>query len=491
MARLYRENDARRVAPTAAAHDKLEKYRTAWRRDYARLIHSAAFRRLQGKTQLFPCHESDFFRNRLTHSLEVAQVAKSIAIRLNDLDPLFKKDPINTDLVETAALAHDLGHPPFGHNGEMILDHCMRNSGGFEGNAQTLRILCKLEKRQTTVSQGGEPLPVHNGKDTRAGLNLTFRTLAAILKYDHEIPLKHKDRTNRKPGKVTKGYYHTEADLVKQIKRNVGAARGKEFRTIECSIMDLADDIAYSTYDLEDAFKARFLTPLSMLAADDRILDDIAATVSQRLREHYPWLQPEEQSFSARDATRILLDVFSDKGAPYGNVFTAVTAGQLSQPIAANLIAAYVQAASDKTARQGYYRTKLTSELVGSFVRAVNVRVDKANPALSRAYLDVDVFKRVEVLKNFAFESLIMSPMLKVAEYRGKDIVKRIFLALIDDGSHRLMPEDFQSLYEELASKHERRRVVCDFIAGMTDRYAIQFYGRLFGTTPETIYSPL
>ena len=112
MKHLYRKDDWNRECPI----DDDAPYRSPSRRDYARLLHSPAFRRLQGKTQLFPSVESDFFRNRLTHSLEVAQIAKSIALRLNDSH--FKDDQIDTDLVETAALAHDLGHPPFGHNGE-------------------------------------------------------------------------------------------------------------------------------------------------------------------------------------------------------------------------------------------------------------------------------------------------------------------------------------------------------------------------------------
>src|ERR1700754_2120350 len=116
-----------------------EEYRSPFRRDYARIVHAPAFRRLQRKTQLFPGFESDFFRNRLTHSLEVAQIAKSIAIKLNAQESDFFDEvgKIDTDLVEIAGLAHDLGHPPFGHNGEYALDRCMLRYGGFEGNAQT------------------------------------------------------------------------------------------------------------------------------------------------------------------------------------------------------------------------------------------------------------------------------------------------------------------------------------------------------------------
>ena len=220
-------------------------YRRPARRDYARLIHCPAFRRLQGKTQLFPGVESDFFRNRLTHSLEVAQIAKSIALKLNCDSPYFQRHPLDLDLVETAALAHDLGHPPFGHNGEEALDSCMRRAGGFEGNAQTLRILARLEKKK--------PAAIASKVDERVGLDLTCRTLASVLKYDRHIPFERTDDG------VVKGYYDSERELVERIKKAVLGRRvapDGTFKTIECGIMDLADDIAYSTYDLEDAFKA-------------------------------------------------------------------------------------------------------------------------------------------------------------------------------------------------------------------------------------------
>ena len=185
---LYTDNDKKRLKPELASDPA--SGRTAFRRDFGRLLHSPSFRRLQGKTQLFPGHESDFFRNRLTHSLEVAQVAKGIALHLNASIPCFMKDPIDTDLVEVAALAHDLGHPPFGHNGEKALDDCMKRSGGFEGNAQTLRLLSVIEKKAYADSTGNNDDPCGievDGTDRRLGLNLTFRTLAAVLKYDRPI----------------------------------------------------------------------------------------------------------------------------------------------------------------------------------------------------------------------------------------------------------------------------------------------------------------
>src|SRR5690606_12675716 len=140
---MYSPKDYSRVISESEAD-----YRSPYRRDYARLLHSPAFRRLQGKTQLYPGVESDFFRNRLTHSLEVAQIAKTIALKLNFEKLDKQKLSIDLDVCEFAGLAHDLGHPPFGHQGEEALDECMRNYGGFEGNAQTLRILTKLEKKK-------------------------------------------------------------------------------------------------------------------------------------------------------------------------------------------------------------------------------------------------------------------------------------------------------------------------------------------------------
>jgi len=240
--RLYQADDwARRADVAIAIELPVEKYRSAARRDSARLTHSPAFRRLQGKTQLFPGVESDYFRNRLTHSLEVGQIAKSIAIRLNDEKLKGKTaDSLDVDLVEFAGWCHDLGHPPFGHQGEEALDIKMRDLGGFEGNAQTLRIISRLEKRQHSAADGSGI--DEGGNDRRLGLNLSARSLAAILKYDEEIPLQSSDRED--PGEVAKGYYHTDRETVRWIKRKVVPGYRGKLKTIECQIMDLADDIA-------------------------------------------------------------------------------------------------------------------------------------------------------------------------------------------------------------------------------------------------------
>lgn len=316
MARkLYSEFDWEREIPEKENSKDSEPYRIASRKDYARLIHSPAFRRLQGKTQLFPGDESDFFRNRLTHSLEVAQIAKSIAMRVNYLiennkfyypksTPAADKvrqawsksvGKIDLDVVEFAGLAHDLGHPPFGHTGEKALDEKMKVFGGFEGNAQTLRILARLEKRK--VEQRDTNSLVNNfqefqlGEDRRKGLNLSSRSLAAILKYDFQIPER---RENSQA--LAKGYYATESELIRKIKKDV--LRGydlkstEQFRTIEMQIMDMADDIAYSTYDFEDALKAGFISPIELIAktnSDDELIDAVGRKVfAERYRRKLP-----------------------------------------------------------------------------------------------------------------------------------------------------------------------------------------------------------
>ena len=170
--KLYEDSDTARERQLDEGSRSAEPYRSPWRRDYARVIHSPAFRRLQGKRQLFPGTETDFFRNRLTHSIEVAQIAKSIAIRLNATENFLRRNgfQIDTDLVETAALLHDIGHPPFGHDGEAALDLCMKSMGGFEGNAQSLRIVSRLEKRDKDDTAFPNGIIPPEGIDGRFGL---------------------------------------------------------------------------------------------------------------------------------------------------------------------------------------------------------------------------------------------------------------------------------------------------------------------------------
>lgn len=487
-AAMYTPGDWDRVVPSS---DDGETFRSPWRRDYARLIHSASFRRLQGKTQVFPGHESDFYRNRLTHSLEVAQIAKSIAIRLNATNPHFANSElkIEPDIVEFAGLAHDLGHPPFGHNGEEALDECMREYGGFEGNAQSLRIVSRLEKKTTLRLADGVINPFDStGSDLRCGLNLTYRSLASLLKYDTAIPERYEDRNSTG---VQKGYYKTDSTLVSDIKRKVLGNHNYEgkFKTVECSIMDIADDIAYSTYDLEDNFKAGFLSPLDLFVQDEEIYVSVAETINKRLAKQYFDLRAEPvDEFKVRN---ILFEIFEQWIFKFDKEDQDLLKEKSIDPSAKKmLLAAGVQEISATLARDGYARTEFTSALVQQFLDGIEVVPNNEFPQLHQVRLQLPTFLKVEVLKNVTYHAVIRAPGLQVVEYRGKDIVKSIFEALSESDGVRLLPADFRALCKgaNVVSKH---RTICDFIAGMTDRYAIEFYSRLFGATNLTIHKPL
>ncbi len=470
-----------------------EHYRTNFRRDYGRLVHTASFRRLTGKTQLYPGKESDFFRNRLSHSVEVAQIAKSIAIRLNALHkfPSGKPFDLDTDLVEFAALAHDIGHPPFGHQGEEALDRCMINDGGFEGNAQTLRILAKTEKRFLVDS---EEMPVgidSEGNDMRYGLNLTVRALASILKYDKKIPSNRPSRLHAKglheheshKLKAFKGYYESEeveVDIIKDLVTRNTKYRGP-FKTIECSIMDLADDIAYSTYDLEDGLKAEFYHPLDIIFSKDTLLHRVSVEVSERMGRNY-------SIDEVRDVLVAIFDrwLFPENLAENLNELREEPAQDVWLALGYN-----IYKTSKAISKSAYPRVQLTSYLVGKFIRGVEVHFNQAYPMLSQVYFNEETKLMVETLKTFNYQSMILSPRLKIAEYRGMEIVSSIFETLADEKKHgpTLMPKDFQQIYSSV-NNTSKKRVICDYIAGMTDRYCIEFYGRLKSENPETIFKP-
>jgi dGTPase len=222
----YEDSDRERWVP----EPQKKSGRTAFERDRARVVHSASLRRLAAKTQVVAPGTDDFVRNRLTHSLEVAQVGRELGKALG-CDP---------DVVDTACLAHDLGHPPFGHNGETALEEIAAGIGGFEGNAQTLRLLTRLEAK--AAHPDGRP----------AGLNLTRASLDAATKYPWL----------RGDGAAKFGVYADDAEVFGWLRR--GAPTGR--RCLEAQVMDFADDVAYSVHDIEDAIVAQRLGPGDVLA---------------------------------------------------------------------------------------------------------------------------------------------------------------------------------------------------------------------------------
>lgn len=464
MKPLYGEKDQTREFPI----DDGLPYRSPFRRDYARLLHSSAFRRLQGKTQLFPGAESDFFRNRLTHSLEVAQIAKSIALRLNHCHDYFMSNQIDVDLVETAALAHDLGHPPFGHNGERALDDCMKKRGGFEGNAQSLRILARLEKKDPSDSLGRS-----------VGLNLTHRTLASTLKYDEPIPIKRKKKDN-----LVKGYYISEKNLVGKIKKSIlgenADVEAQDFKTIECQIMDLSDDIAYSTYDLEDALKAGFVNSNNMIGAiiDKQTIDPIISKLE----------------IGQADIFRHLLDIWLEPVFDPNSLEDIVDIDRVDLRKGEHLamLVAILYRKAHKFNADGSARTKLTSHLINECIKSIEVsELNPEFPALSKIRMSQKLQTRVKILKHLTYSLVIQSPSLKTVEYRGYSIVQDIFNALSGKDGDLLLPDDWRKRLVEVRNKLELYRTICDFIAGMTDRYAIEFYGRLHSENAQTMFKPL
>ena len=460
-----------------------EPYRSPWRRDCARLIHSPSFRRLQGKTQLFPGSETDFFRNRLTHSLEVAQIAKSLALKLNyDLEQAGETALVEPDIAEFAGLAHDLGHPPFGHIGEEALDEKMIDVGGFEGNAQTLRILTRTEKRHlidnTTLGIDEE------GKDKRIGLNLTARSIASILKYDNPIPISRDERT-AESGPV-KGYYHSEADIVRMLKKKLCLRRNlkRPFKTVECQIMDIADDIAYSTYDLEDSFKAGFINPIDLVCASEEILANVAKKVSQRLSIDLDSRNVKERIRS------IFFDIFDP---PVKGISGTELTDDLYEFLHFYSVETATRIAKLYT-QDGYYRTALTSKLVGLAIRNVSIKtLNRDAPLFSEIDLNLEHRIDVEILKNYVYESQILSQRVQISARRGKEIVRTLFDALscAKSRGYLLLPNDFKDIYCAVDDDCLKHRIVCDFIASMTDRYAIELYGRLTSENPQTIFKPL
>jgi dGTPase len=386
--------------------------------------------------------------------LEVAQIAEGIAERLNFCSSDLKEAPIRSRVCVTAALLHDIGHPPFGHNGERALDDAMRLHGGFEGNAQTIRIISKLEKK------------VVNESGVSFGLDLTYRGIASVLKYDKKIP-----RSRRAEKGLVKGYYGTEEELVKSVKSAlVGDPDFKygEFKTIECSIMDLADDIAYSTFDLEDSLKAGFITPGDVLTADNKLLEQVAAKVSKELKS------PCE----AKDVARVFKELF--EFPPAAQKLTGLEAFVEGFEAYRNL------------GQRSDLRTTLSSQLVRDAIDAVQFHYNKECPLLSTVSLKPDVAMRVEVLKQYTFLSTIYSSRVKLPEYRGYEVVKRIFEALAGPKGYLLMPEDTRLQYEAADEDFDTQmRIVCDFVAGMTDRYAMEFYGRLHSDTSQSMFKPV
>ena len=408
----YADFDAERFYP-----EQHRSQRDDFARDRARVLHSASLRRLAAKTQvLSPASPADFARNRLTHSLEVAQVGRELASALQ----------LAPDVVDTACLSHDLGHPPFGHNGERALNEWAEGIGGFEGNAQTLRILTRLESK--VIGPEGESF----------GLNLTRASLDATCKYPWTV-----DSPVPDPGGRLKFGVYPEDEAVFRWMRADAPGR---IRCIEAEVMDLSDDIAYSVHDFEDAIVNGYLDP-------QRLVDP---------RQHGAILSAI-QSWVGYDFTR---DELADA------LFRLMRLPEWIQVF-------------DGT-RAAHARLKnLTSDLIGRFARAATAATREAYdaPVLTRYRGRVVVPRVIEaemaVLKGTIGAFVVTIEGRKTLYKEQRRVLKRLADALAEAPEHldSLHAEDFSRAGSDAA----RRRVIVDQVASLTDRVALGWHHRLVG----------
>lgn len=395
-------------------------YRSSFQIDRDRVLHTTTFRRLQSKTQVFWSGEYDFYRTRLTHSLEVAQIGKSICTWLLRQPDSLLSDTcfIDPDLVEAICLSHDLGHPPFGHAGERTLNHLTREYGGFEGNAQTLRL---LSERIFSAK--------HNGMSpSRAFLDgiLKYKTLWSELLDKGNAPENHfiYDSQHRFLDWAMGGH-----DFPAEF--TPGEVRDS-FKSIECQIMDWADDTAYSLNDLSDSVRAGFL----------------------HIEHIENWA--------------VTKNLDSSQQASISELFEAVRAHRV-EPFVGKRIGKYITA------------TKL--EPVVNFLSSVT------NRYRYRLAIDPAIRKESALFKKLAYEVVFLSPKLKQLEHKGSHMLRKLWEVLetryihnqsIDGQYFQLLPNDTVSEIQQAADPATRARLICDYLAGMTDGYAARTYKRLF-----------
>jgi dGTPase len=415
--------------------------------DYGRIVHSGAFRRLQGKTQILNLGDSDFYRNRLTHSIEVAQVAVSLRGQLAQVDhkhPGVEHLP-EPSLIQAVGSTHDLGHPPFGHGGEIALNYCMRANGGFEGNGQTLRILSKLERFSTND-----------------GADLTRRALLGTLKYPVVFdlvkgqgiePSLMKDTTtikllDRKSSKPPKCYMATETDVVEWLLDPLDEHDRQQFvsvaiqhekhgkplhKSFDCSIMDLADDITFGVHDLEDVVALELIDQ-----AEFR--ESVPDCICQQFTAGY-------EGF---DYDRFVSMLFGD----------------------------------------GLQRKRSISRLVGYFIREcfIDTVESLCNPTIRyRAGMKDEARIFLEHLTALVRERVIFSAEVQHLEFKGQQLVIAVFEALNSDPD-KLLPKNTREAYMKSPDK---MRHICDYVAGMTDAFLLRTYERLFSPRIGSVFDKL
>lgn len=424
-------------------------HRTPFERDRTRVIHCPAFRRLQRKTQILGTDEGDFHRTRLTHSLEVASIGRSVVRHLRTMqrDSEMGWLPCD-DNISVICLLHDIGHPPFGHGGEVALNYMMSEYGGFEGNGQTLRLLSKIE-----TSYGNY------------GLDLTRRALLGILKYPvplSEVMIKRlptKTLSLHKSIRINdwippKGYFDCDQDVVDWILAPLTEQEKQQFQSLaqfptddqhgraafrifDCSVMDIADDIAYGVHDLEDAIYLRLIN-------------------REQFEENALMTALKESELGNKD-TRLIERLFS---------------------------------------REACERKQAIGEMVNYFITASQIKsLDNTfeHPILNyQAVLRADARLLLDHLIRFIYQHVIDSQEARTFEYGGQTVILRLFEA-ISSNPTSLLDQKNRDIFKQNAEIDEASamRTVCDYIANMTDEYAYRMHERLFGFNTRTIFERL
>ncbi|QTX04850.1 deoxyguanosinetriphosphate triphosphohydrolase [Agromyces archimandritae] len=390
--------------------------RSDFARDRGRLLHSSALRRLAAKTQvLSPTAGLDFARNRLTHSLEVAQVGRELGESLG-LDP---------DVVDTACLAHDLGHPPFGHNGERALNEWAADIGGFEGNAQTLRLLTRLEPK------------VFGPDGTSYGLNLTRASLDASCKYPWPADSSVADPS----GRAKYGFFRDDVEVFEWMRRGAPP----RVRCIEAQVMDLSDDIAYSVHDFEDAIVNGYIDPAALTARSDH---------DALVRGMLDWIGdevPEDELLAAFDR----LDGLDG--------WLGGWSGSREELAALK---------------------NLTSQLIGRFVHGAEAATREAYPQTQLARFGASIVVPPEVSAEIAvLKGIVATHVMSRNTRQPIYAEQRVVLAglaevLSETGAAHLDP-GFAADWRAAADDAARTRVIVDQVASLTDQSALAWYERL------------
>jgi dGTPase len=409
-------------------------HRTPAQRDRDRVLYSSAFRRLAEVTQVVAANSGYIFHNRLTHSLQVAQVGRRLSeklVQLQNEHGMFPADGIDPDVVEAACLAHDLGHPPFGHVIEEQLNELGKAVGGFEGNAQSFRIVTKLAFHSPKYS----------------GLDLTRATLAALLKYPWA-----RGENEKKPNKW--GYFQSEKDDFEFAR---SFYKPKYVQTTEAFLMDWADDITYSVHDLEDFYRAGRL-PLHLLSMQ----------TDSREREYF-----FEQVFARHEALKNTSILAARKELE--SAFTEVS--RLFPPMQE-----YRGTIKQRTSLRNF-----TGSLIGRYINGVSF---SDQDDLTRVVVEQQFKNEVTMLKELIWIYVIQDPALATQQFGQRHMIKLLFEIYVDAAQSRKDWKVFPTYYQERLNNEEdtdeKTRTCIDLIAGMTETQVHRIYSRLTGVSTES-----